>query len=275
MTHGSTFVSIKKKFTYMSHDEKMSEFERGVEVIELTGVSKFYGSSRILNELSFSIPDGQTYALLGLSGSGKTTALKLICGLQQADSGEVRVQNTSVCKENLHGVRAQLGYVIQDGGLFPHLTAFENLSIVGREAGWGVEKIKTRVEELAALTKIATPLLDKFPIQLSGGQRQRVGLMRALMRDPPILLLDEPLGALDPITRSELQTELRDLCRRFKKTVLLVTHDLFEAGFLADKILLLNQGHILQQGTLKELINHPADDFVRRFVDSHKHQVEA
>lgn len=244
-------------------------------MIEVNGVTKFFGTSRILNELSFSIPDGETYALLGLSGSGKTTALKLICGLQEADSGEVRVQNTSVCKENINRVRAQLGYVIQDGGLFPHLTAFENLAIVGREAGWGVRKIEDRIKDLAALSKIALPLLEKFPNQLSGGQRQRVGLMRALMRDPPILLLDEPLGALDPITRSDLQTELRDLCRRLKKTVLLVTHDLFEAGFLADRILLLNQGHIVQQGTLKELINHPADDFVRRFVDSHKHQVEA
>lgn len=243
-------------------------------MIEVRSVTKFFGTSKVLSELTFSIPDGETYALLGLSGSGKTTAMKVICGLQQADSGEVSVQNITVTNENLSAVRAQLGYVIQDGGLFPHLIAFENLAIVGREVGWTLERIQTRIEELAALAKLSPALLDKYPSQLSGGQRQRVGLMRALMRDPPILLLDEPLGALDPITRSELQAELRDLCRQFKKTVLLVTHDLFEAGYLADRILLLNQGRILQQGTLKELISHPADDFVRRFVDSHKHQVE-
>lgn len=244
-------------------------------MIEVHGVSKFFGATKVLSDLSFTVPDGQTYAMLGLSGSGKTTALKLICGLHQPDAGDVRVQGISVCKENLADVRAQLGYVIQDGGLFPHMTAFQNLSIVGREVGWSPDRIQSRIAELTELTKLSSSLLHRYPSQLSGGQRQRVGLMRALMRDPPILLLDEPLGALDPITRSDLQTELKDLCKRLGKTVLLVTHDLFEAGYLADRIVLLNQGCIVQQGSLKDLIRQPADEFVRRFVASHRRHLEA
>lgn len=243
-------------------------------MIKLINVTKNFGHTPILINLSLTVPDGESYALLGLSGSGKTTVLKLICGLHIPDSGEVYLQNLKVSKDSLTQVRAQIGYVIQDGGLFPHMTVFQNLSIVGKEAGWDLIKIQNRIDELINLTKLSSSLLNHYPSQLSGGQKQRVGIIRALMLDPPVLLLDEPLGALDPITRSELQVEIRDLCRRLHKTVLLVTHDLFEAGYLADKILLLNHGQIVQAGTLKELINFPADEFVQKFVDSHRQKME-
>ncbi|MGE0763005.1 MAG: ATP-binding cassette domain-containing protein [Bdellovibrionales bacterium] len=243
-------------------------------MIEVRRVSKYFGKTKVLSDFSFSVPDGQTYALLGLSGSGKTTALKLVCGLHQPEVGEIQVQGIPVQKTRLAEVRAKLGYVIQDGGLFPHMTAYENLSLVGEEGGWTAADIKARVEELAALTKISSKLLRLYPGQLSGGQRQRVGVMRALFREPPILLLDEPFGALDPITRRELQMEFKALCKNLSKTVLLVTHDLYEAAFLADRILLLNQGFIVQQGSLVDLVSKPADEFVRRFVESHKHHVE-
>ena len=241
-------------------------------MIELLAVSKYFGKNKVLDNLSLTVPDGQTFALIGLSGSGKTTALKLVCGLQKADSGEVRVQGSLVTEVRLTEVRANIGYVIQEGGLFPHLTAYENLAIVGREAGWKGERIRSRIEELARLANFRSELLKSYPRFLSGGQRQRVGLMRALLKDPPILLLDEPLGALDPITRSELQTELREICSRLKKTVLLVTHDLFEAGYLADEILLLNHGRILQKGSLRDLTENPVDGFAQKFVESQKHR---
>jgi osmoprotectant transport system ATP-binding protein len=162
--------------------------------------------------------------------------------------------------------------VIQDGGLFPHLTCLGNLALVGREAGMSSAEIETRAKELAEMTKIAPALLKRYPREISGGQRQRIGIMRALFLDAPILLLDEPMGALDPITRTELQGELKDLFQRLGKTVLLVTHDLFEAGYLGNHILLLRHGMIAQEGTLADLTRKPANDFVRLFVNSQRHE---
>lgn len=239
-------------------------------MIDFKSVNKSFNGISVLKELSFTVPAGQTFALIGLSGSGKTTALKLIAGIHTPDTGYVKVNGVTLAKSTIGDVRSSIGYVIQDGGLFPHLTGFENLEIVGQEVGWDETRIRERIAELATLTQLRLELLDKYPRELSGGQRQRVGLMRALLLDPPILLLDEPLGALDPITRSELQKELRDLCQALKKTVVLVTHDLFEAGYLADHILLLNEGHILQQGNLSNLVGTPASAFVRKFVESQK-----
>lgn len=241
-------------------------------MIEFRSVSKTFGSVKVLDSLSFTVAGGEIGALLGLSGSGKTTALKLICGLRFADSGEVFVQGQRVEPGNLSAIRGLLGYVAQDGGLFPHMTARQNLTLVGRESGWSDERTASRTDELVALTQLSSTLLDQYPRQLSGGQRQRVGLMRALLRDPPILLLDEPMGALDPITRSDLQVELREVFTRLNKTVLLITHDLYEASYLAKKILLLNGGRILQQGSFADLVRNPADEFVRRFVESQRHR---
>lgn len=226
----------------------------------------------MLSKLSFSVPEGASVALLGLSGSGKTTALKLICGLLKPDEGSVLVEGRNLGSAELLAVRRRMGYVIQDGGLFPHLSAFGNLALVGRELGWTEERILARAKELADMTQIPFSALSRYPRELSGGQRQRVGIMRALLLDPPILLLDEPLGALDPITRSELQDELKSLFTSLRKTVVLVTHDLFEAGFLAESILLLNRGQIAQCGTMEKLLKNPADDFVRRFVRAQRRE---
>lgn len=243
-------------------------------MIEFNAVTKFFGKTAVLKGLTFSVADADTCALIGLSGCGKTTALKLICGLYLPDSGDVRVQGLTVGPNTLTKIRSQIGYVIQEGGLFPHLTARQNLHIVGKELGWPEEQIASRIEELSKLTKLSPNQLERYPRQLSGGQRQRVGLMRALFKDPPVLLLDEPLGSLDPITRRELQIELRDLFSDLKKTVLLVTHDLYEAGFLAKQILLLDKGQALQTGALNDLIEQPANEFVRRFVESQSHHIE-
>jgi osmoprotectant transport system ATP-binding protein len=237
-------------------------------MIQMSSVSKILGGHKVLQDLSFKVSPGETKALLGLSGSGKTTALKLVCGLHLPDAGEVMVQDQTLSATTLNVIRRKIGYVIQDGGLFPHLTADENISLLGREAGWNDEQIKIRVNELASLVKIDPIFLTRYPRELSGGQRQRIGIMRAMLLDPPILLLDEPMGALDPITRHDLQIELKDIFSRLSKTVLLVTHDLFEAGFLADSILLLESGTLIQEGPLKELIEKPASEFVKKFVSS-------
>lgn len=237
-------------------------------MIQMRSVSKVLGGHNVLRDLSFKVLPGETKALLGLSGSGKTTALKLVCGLHFPDAGEVMIQDHALSLTTLNDIRRNIGYVIQDGGLFPHLTAHENISLVGREAGWSAEKISARVNELASLVKINPDFLGRYPRELSGGQRQRIGIMRAMLLNPPILLLDEPMGALDPITRHDLQIELKDIFSRLSKTVLLVTHDLFEAGFLADSILLLESGALIQEGPLEELIKRPANDFVKKFVSS-------
>jgi osmoprotectant transport system ATP-binding protein len=244
-------------------------------MIVVDKVAKRLGGQLVLKELSFEVAGGQTVALLGLSGSGKTTALKIVCGLHLPDSGEVRINGEVLKRENVSQLRQQMGYVIQDGGLFPHLTASGNLELVGREARLSPRALQERIMELAALVRIEPGILKRYPRELSGGQRQRIGIMRAMLLDPAILLLDEPMGALDPITRSELQQELKEIFQRLRKSVLLVTHDLHEAGFLADKILLLNSGLLEQAGSMEELVTGPATEFVRKFVSSQHLGAEA
>lgn len=242
-------------------------------MIFVDNISKSFSGISVLRELSFTVKAGETVALLGLSGSGKTTALKTICGLHVPDTGKVVMDGVELNSENLSSIRRQIGYVIQDGGLFPHLTAFGNLKLVAQEAGITDEGLKKRVLVLSEMTKIPFDLLKKFPRQLSGGQRQRIGIMRALLLDPNYLLLDEPMGALDPITREELQEELKELFNKLGKTVVLVTHDLSEAMNLSNKIILLNEGKIAQEGHMDELLMNPADEFVKRFVRAQKFQI--
>ncbi len=167
---------------------------------------------------------------------------------------------------NANGLRHRLGYVLQEGGLFPHMTASENLTLMARHLGWDRSRIDARVTELLALIHLTPDHLARHPSRLSGGERQRVSLARALMLDPELLLLDEPLGALDPIVRHDLQRELRQLFRTLRKTVLLVTHDIAEAGYLADHLILMRNGEIVQRGSLNDLVSAPADEFVARFV---------
>lgn len=237
-------------------------------MLELINVSKRYGETTALEPLDLKLQVDKTYVLLGTSGCGKSTLLKLALGLVQSDTGSVRIGGEEINDNNVLQLRQRVGYVIQEGGLFPHLSAKENISLVARHLGWQQERIDTRIGELSELTQLAPDSLERFPAQLSGGQRQRVGLMRALILDPDILLMDEPLGALDPLIRSELQSDLRDIFRKLNKTVVIVTHDLHEAAYFADEILLLRQGRVVQRGTIVDLLKQPADPFVTQFISA-------
>ncbi|MCA9220448.1 MAG: ATP-binding cassette domain-containing protein [Planctomycetales bacterium] len=235
-------------------------------MLELRDVSKSYGETVALHPLSLSFPAGKTTALLGASGCGKSTLLRIIVGLVSADSGCVSWDDQPLGRDNIRAARRRMGYMIQDGGLFPHLTLRDNVTLMARQLRWSPSKISERLDELVRLTHLPATSLDRFPTQVSGGQRQRVALMRALFLDPALLLLDEPMGALDPVIRADLQNELRDIFRSLNKTVVMVTHDLDEAGFLADQIVLLHAGRVVQQGPMSDLIHNPADDTVRRFI---------
>jgi len=229
-------------------------------------------SARLSVDLS--IASGQTTVLIGPSGCGKSTILRLIIGLQTPDEGSIHFAGQVLKRDSLPTLRQRMGYVIQDGGLFPHLCARDNVALMARYLRWPDARIATRIAELAELTHFPVDALDRFPIQLSGGQQQRVSLMRALMLDPEVLLLDEPLGALDPMIRRDLQADLRDVFTSLGKTVLMVTHDLGEAAFFADTVVLLRAGRIVQQGTMEQLLREPADDFVQRFIQAQRSPLE-
>lgn len=239
-------------------------------MLELRGVSKSYGSHVVLAPTDLTIPAAKTTVLLGPSGCGKSTLLRLLIGLVRPDSGTVRFAGEEVTPQNAAGLRRRMGYVVQDGGLFPHLTARQNAGLMATFIGWPADKRDARVKELAELTQLPAASLDRYPAQISGGQRQRVSLMRALMLDPTVLLFDEPLGALDPIIRSELQDDLKRIFRGLGKTVVLVTHDLGEAGFFGDRVVLLKDGRVVQQGTLADLVKRPADAYVTKFVNAQR-----
>jgi len=235
-------------------------------MITLHGVAKRYGDVVALDGIDLDLAPGERAALIGPSGCGKSTLLRLIMGLLAPDAGEIRIAGERLCRVNTLTLRRRLGYVIQDGGLFPHLTAAGNTALLDRWLGTDDAAIRARIDDLAGLVRLPHECLDRYPAELSGGQRQRVALMRALMRDPEALLLDEPLGALDPMIRAELGDDLLALCERLGKTVLLVTHDLAEAAHFAERILLMRAGTIVQEGRIETLAQSPADDFVARFV---------
>ena len=243
-------------------------------MLELHGVSKQYGETEALQPTDLVIPAGKTTVLIGPSGCGKSTLLRLMIGLIWADSGTVRFEGVALTPANVLALRRRMGYVIQDGGLFPHLTARANITLMARYLGWERLRVEARLAELCELTQFPAAGLNRYPAQLSGGQRQRVSLMRALMLDPDVLLLDEPLGALDPMIRSELQADLRRIFQALAKTVVLVTHDLAEAGFFGDLIVLLRGGRIVQQGALADLVRTPADPFVTRFINAQRSPLE-
>ena len=235
-------------------------------VIQLQQVSKSFGSTPALRDVSLTVPGGETTVLLGPSGCGKSTLLRLVAGLAAPDVGTVSVGGEAVTAASAPRLRRRMGYVIQEGGLFPHLTAAENVALMARHLGWAELRIAERTEALAALTALPADALHRYPVQLSGGQRQRVALVRALFLDPALLLLDEPLGALDPLIRADLQDDLRRIVRDLGKTVLLVTHDLAEAGFFGDTVVLMREGEIVQTGPFRDLLERPAEPFVERFV---------
>ena len=239
-------------------------------MINLSNVSKRYGSLVALQPTNLEIPRSGVTALIGPSGCGKSTILRLIVGLLRPDTGEIQIDGDVMRSETSLSLRQRLGYVIQDGGLFPHLTARQNVVLMAEHLGKPKEEIVQKVDELADLTRFPKESLDRYPIELSGGQRQRVGLMRALILDPSTLLLDEPLGALDPLVRSALQTDLKEIFGRLKQTVVLVTHDMGEAAYLADQIVLLREGKIVQQGTLEDFKMRPAENFVVEFLNAQR-----
>lgn len=243
-------------------------------VIHLQNVSKSYGKTIALQPINLVLPPGQTTVLIGPSGCGKSTLLRLMNGLIKPSSGQVLFDGKAVTVEHIRTIRHRMGYVIQDGGLFPHLSAKDNVALLANELGWDEERIDARIAELAGLVQIPAERLDSFPIQLSGGQQQRISLMRALMLDPDVLLLDEPLGALDPMIRADLQNDLRDIFQSLGKTVILVTHDLHEAGYFGDLILLLRDGQIEQSGSFSDLLHQPASPFVEEFINAQRSVLE-
>ncbi len=235
-------------------------------MLELDDVCKSYAGEQVLQPTKLSVVRGRCTVLIGPSGCGKSTLLRLMIGLIEPDAGRVLIGDQQLVPDSVNLLRRNIGYVIQGGGLFPHLTARGNITVMARELAWHKDRTAARLAELVELTAFPDTAMDRYPHQLSGGQRQRVGLMRALLLDPEILLLDEPLGALDPMIRHDLQEELQQIFQALSKTVVLVTHDLAEAAFFADEIVLLRDGLVVQHGTLDDLFERPANDFVRQFV---------
>jgi osmoprotectant transport system ATP-binding protein len=243
-------------------------------MLQLEGVAKSYAGVPVLQRTDLTLPMGRTTVLIGPSGCGKSTLVRLMAGLIQPDEGVVRFDGMEMTSNAARKLRQRIGFVVQDGGLFPHLTARGNVTLLARNLGWKSDRIQKRVEELTELAHFPAERLDHYPVQMSGGQKQRVSLMRALMLDPPLLLLDEPLGALDPLIRSDLQADLRRVFQTLSKTVVLVTHDLGEAGFLGDLLILMQEGKIVQQDSFRNLIEKPASAFVTRFINAQRHPQE-
>ena len=243
-------------------------------MIQLKDVSKRFGDVVALHPTDLIIEGGQTTALIGPSGCGKSTILRLIIGLLEPTTGNVEFEGERVSSSNILELRRRMGYVIQDGGLFPHLTAAQNVTFMARHLKRPAGEMQEQLKKLCDLTHFPTDGLNRYPVELSGGQRQRVSLMRALVLDPGVLLLDEPLGALDPMVRASLQTELQEIFQRLGRTVVLVTHDMAEAGYLGDQIVLLKEGKIVQQGTLDDLQNRPTDRFVSEFITAQRSLVQ-
>lgn len=243
-------------------------------MLQLSQVSKRYGDAQALYETDLRVPDGETLVLIGPSGCGKSTLLRLIAGLVQPDNGTISFAGNPLTPATILQARRRMGYVIQEGGLFPHLNVRDNVTVMARylrrDAAW----IEARLAELARLVQLPAALMPRYPVELSGGQRQRVSLMRALMLDPDLLLLDEPLGALDPMIRFQLQQDLKDIFIELGKTVVLVTHDLVEAAFFSSTLVLMRDGRIVQTGSLEALARSPAEPFVDTFLRAQRAPVD-
>ncbi|HZE58384.1 MAG TPA: ATP-binding cassette domain-containing protein [Chthoniobacterales bacterium] len=238
--------------------------------VELTDVSKKYGGAIALQPTDLDFARGKTTVLIGPSGCGKSTLLRLVIRLLDPDTGTIRFDGAAITPANISDLRRRIGYVIQDGGLFPHLTARKNILLMATHLKWPAEKMNQRLSELCTLTRFPESALGRYPLELSGGQRQRISLMRALMLSPELLLLDEPLGALDPLVRAALQKDLKEIFARLNQTAILVTHDLAEAAYLGDEIVLMGEGRVAQRGTLNDLRTRPASTFVTEFINAQR-----
>lgn len=241
-------------------------------MIDIERASKSYQGREALHPITLTVPAERSLALIGPSGCGKSTLMRLVVGLIRPDSGQISVDGVPMSPATARELRLRMGYVIQDGGLFPHLTVAQNATLMARQLRWEKGRMRERLSHLAELVQLPQDLLGRYPAQLSGGQRQRVGIMRALMLDPKVILLDEPMGALDPIVRSHLQEDLKRIFQDLKKTVLMVTHDMGEAAYLGDEIALMRDGAIVQIGPLDDLRQRPADVFVSDFLRAQRVQ---
>ncbi|MGP6465282.1 ABC transporter ATP-binding protein [Pantoea agglomerans] len=234
-------------------------------MIEFDGVSRAFNGKAAVKDLSLQVAKGEFCVLLGTSGSGKSTTLKMINRLVEFDSGEIRFAGESIRQLDARTLRRRMGYAIQSIGLFPHWTVRKNIATVPVLLGWPRAQVNERITALLALLNLDAQLLDRYPHQLSGGQQQRIGVARALAANPEVLLMDEPFGALDPVTRGVLQQEMLRIHQLSGRTIVLVTHDIDEALTLADRIVLMDNGEIVQQGRPVELLTQPKNDFVRDF----------
>ena len=242
-------------------------------MIEFQHISKSYHGKPIINDLSFTIHDGEFIVLIGPSGCGKTTTLKMINRLIPMDSGRILINNEDITKKDLTDLRTHIGYVIQQIGLFPNMTVAQNISVVPKLLKWEKEDMDKRVRELLDMVDLPyEEYAHKYPNEMSGGQQQRVGVLRALAARPPVLLMDEPFGALDPITRDTLQEELKDLQQKLNITTVFVTHDMEEAIKLADQIVFMDKGDIVQMDSPEEMLRNPKADIIRQFMGKHTKQ---
>lgn len=236
-------------------------------MIDVVRLTRQFGDFKAVDDLSLSVAAGETLVLLGTSGCGKTTTLRMMNRLVEPDSGTVAIDGKDIQQQSAPDLRRRIGYVIQDGGLFPHYTVAEAIATVPKLLGWNLDDIDRRTRELIAKLQLPDSSLNRYPAELSGGQRQRVGLARALAARPPVVLMDEPFGALDPFTRRHVRRELFGLSELSETTVVLVTHDVSEALELADRIALMDKGRIVQIDTPDNLLANPVNDFVRDFLD--------
>jgi osmoprotectant transport system ATP-binding protein len=242
-------------------------------MIRFHKVGKSFGSAVALRPTDLEIPANKTTVLIGPSGSGKSTILRLISGLIEPTTGWIEIDGEKLCQKTLPDFRRRMGYVIQSGDLFPHMTARRNILLVAQKLRLRMDEMSMRMEELCALARFPNDLLDRYPVELSGGEQRRVSLIRALMLSPDILLLDEPMGALDPMVRAGLIKDLKALFERLNETVILVTHDLVEAARLGDWVVMLKGGGIVQQGPFAELSSCPAEPFVSEFFRAQLEEV--
>jgi len=244
-------------------------------LIILWHVCKTYPNGvKAVDDLSIEIAEGETLVLLGTSGSGKTTTMKMINRLIETTSGEILIDGRDIRRQDPIQLRRKIGYAIQHIGLFPHMTVAENIAVVPKLLGWAVGRIDKQITALLTMVGLEHgEFRDRYPVQLSGGQRQRVGVARTLAADPPIILMDEPFGALDPITREQLQNEFIELQSEIKKTIIFVTHDVFEAVKMGDRIALIDSGRLQQLDTPGKLVESPANSFVAQFLGQHRFQL--
>ncbi|HLZ87341.1 MAG TPA: ABC transporter ATP-binding protein [Puia sp.] len=241
-------------------------------MIVVKNITRNFGAHKAVDNISFTVEKGENIVFLGTSGSGKTTLLKMINRLLEPDSGEILIDGRPITGQRPEDLRRNIGYVFQNNGLFPHYTIAENIAIVPRLLGWGRDRIAQRVTTLMEKLRLSpAQYRDAYPSELSGGQQQRVGIARALAADAPILLMDEPFGALDPITRGKVKKDFKELDELRAKTIVLVTHDIQEAFELADRIFLMDGGRIMQEGTAEDLLDRPANQYVKDFFEDQRY----